>query len=124
VTRALLVAAALTVCLAAAGAARATAGPAACSTTTIGGADVWVHCGPAKASVTFSGKTHSFSGGGCGPQNALGVKGWALAVGRYTVPPAKPRARYFGVAWVGKPPKAGTYRKGEFVIAIPPGQGV
>ncbi len=48
----------------------------------------------------------------------LGVTGWGLGIGKYTVAPAKPKFKYFGVAWVGPAPKAGTYKKGEFVVTF------
>jgi len=47
----------------------------------------------------------------------LGFQGWGLGIGKYTVPPAKPKFKYFGVAYIGSP-KAGTYKKGEFVVTF------
>lgn len=92
--------------------------PGPCNVATVGGATVHVYCGPAKATVKFGGKTVAFTGGNCGVAKGLGLQGWALGIGKYTVAPAKPKFKYFGVAWVGPSPKAGTYKKGEFVVTF------
>ena len=91
--------------------------PGPCSVTTVGGAMVHVYCGPARATVKFGGKTLTFKGGNCGVANGSGFQGWGLGIGKYTVPPAKPKFKYFGVAYIGSP-KAGTYKKGEFVVTF------
>lgn len=91
--------------------------PGPCSVSTVGAATVHVYCGPAKATVKFGGKTHAFKGGNCGVASGFGIKGWALGIGKYTVPPAKPKFKYFGVAYIGSP-KAGTYKKGEFIVTF------
>lgn len=88
-----------------------------CSESTVGGATVFNYCGSAKATVKLAGKTLAFKGGGCGLQKSSLLKGWALGIGRYTVPPATAKFKYFGVAYVGTP-KAGTFKKGEFVITF------
>lgn len=89
-----------------------------CKVRTVGGATVHVYCGPARATVKLGGKSLTFKGGRCGPASGSGISGWGLGIGSYTVPPAKPKLRYFGVAYVGGTPKAGTYKKGEFVITF------
>lgn len=87
-----------------------------CSESTVGGATIHTYCGPARATVTFGGKTHTFKGGRCGLTTGS-LKGWALGIGKYTAPPAKPKFRYFGVAFVGTP-KPGVFRKGEYIVTI------
>jgi hypothetical protein len=91
--------------------------PAPCKVITVGGATVHVYCGPAKATVKFGGKTLTFKGGRCGIAGGGGIKGWGLGIGKYTVPPAKPKFRYFGVAYIGTV-KAGTYKSGEFIVTF------
>jgi len=91
--------------------------PGPCSVTTVGGATVHVYCGRARATVKFGGKTLTFRGGNCGVVKSSLAQGWGLGIGKYTVPPAKPRFKYFGVAYFGTP-KAGTYKKGEFVVTF------
>jgi hypothetical protein len=91
--------------------------PGPCKESTVGGVRTHTYCGPARATVKLAGKTIAFKGGNCGVASGSLVSGWGLGVGRYTVPPAKPRFKYFGVAYVGVP-KAGTYTKGEFVITF------
>lgn len=89
---------------------------APCSTTTARGATVQNWCGPARATVMLGGKKLLFKGGVCGKVQGLGDgKNWSLNVGKFTVPPSKPRFAYFGVAGVAK---AGTYQKGEFLISF------
>jgi hypothetical protein len=95
-----------------------TKAPGPCSETTSGAATIHVYCGPAKAKVVFGGKTVTFKGGSCGVAAGSGIKGWSLGIGKFTVLPAKPKFKYFGVAWVGPAPKAGTYKKGEFVVTF------
>jgi hypothetical protein len=95
-----------------------TKAPGPCSETTVGAATIHVYCGPAKATVKFGGKTVTFKGGSCGVASRSGIKGWSLGIGKFTVLPAKPKFKYFGVAWVGPAPKAGTYKKGEFVVTF------
>ena len=99
--------------------------PGPCSSTMSGGATVHVYCGPAKATVTFGGKTVTFKGGNCGVAKSSLAQGWGLGIGKYTVPPAKPKFKYFaGVAYIGSP-KAGTYKKGGVHRdVLPPGQDV
>lgn len=86
-------------------------------TTTVGGATVVVHCGPAKAKFTFAGKTYRVSGGRCVVEKSLGITAWSANVGRQTLPPAKPLFPDFHAAYMGAP-KAGTYAKGEFVLSF------
>lgn len=91
------------------------AAPRPCSTTKVGGAAVLGWCGPAKATVKLRGKTLAFKGGVCGTVGGVGKTNWTLNIGKYTVPPAKPKFSSFGAAGRSK---AGTYMKGEFVVSF------
>lgn len=85
---------------------------AACGSAKVGGATVLTWCGPAKATVKLGGKTLRVPGGKC----EVTAGKWTLNVGRFTVPPAKPKFTYFGA--VGTKWKAGTYAKGEYLVSV------
>ncbi|MFN8223491.1 MAG: hypothetical protein U0R50_09660 [Gaiellales bacterium] len=85
----------------------ADAGRDACGPKTEGGVTVRTWCGPAKASVTWNGRTMTIKGGSCELVDYEGVKAFTVNTGRYTVPPAKPRATAFSAA--GSDTKPGTY---------------
>jgi hypothetical protein len=54
-----------------------------------------VYCGPASASVTAAGKTHTFRHGSC---VRVGItKVFTMSIGKLTVSKGKPRYNYFGV---------------------------
>jgi hypothetical protein len=61
--------------------------------TKVGGAQLQVYCGPARATTTFGGRSVSFVNGSC----ARATKAFAINVGRATIPPAKPKYSYFGI---------------------------
>ncbi len=89
-----------------------TAAPKPCSVSTAGGATINNWCGPAKATLKFAGKRLSIKGGVCGPSGGF----WTLNVGKFTVPPAKPKFTYFGAA--APKAKPGTYKSGQFTISF------
>jgi hypothetical protein len=94
--RVITAAAALTVAaVAVATAAVATAAPTACGPQQVGSATVRTWCGPAKATVTWAGKTLVIKGGTCEVTKLEGLTMFTVNVGRTTVPPAKPKARAF-----------------------------
>jgi len=94
-----------------------------CENVTVGGATVVVHCGPAKATFTFGGKTYRVFGGKCVVESSLGLTAWSVNVGRQALPPAKPKFPEFHATFIGKP-KAGTFTKGQYVVDFAvPGKG-
>ncbi len=110
-------AATLAVCVAAAGlwAAGSSGAPArlaACTPgpTTIGGAYARVWCGPARATVHVAGRTYHFTHGICQVTEGFtkGSKVLAINIGTQTLPPANPKASYFGL--LTDKAKSGVYR--------------
>lgn len=85
----------------------ATAGSSACGPQQIGGATVRTWCGPARATVTWGGKTVTIKGGACTVETVAGLKMFSVTTGRYTVPPAKPKFASFSAS--GSDTKPGTY---------------
>jgi len=92
---------------------------AACGPAKVGGATVRTWCGPARATVTWAGKTITVKGGACELVDYMGVKSFTVNTGRYTVPRAKPKFTSFSAA--GSDTKPGTY-KGWLVNFQTPGQ--
>lgn len=90
--------------------------------TKLGGVDARVFCGPAKAVVHVAGKTYTFSSGACSIQPGFtgSKKTIAVNIGTSTIPPALPKATYFGVLVDGT--KVGTYRD-QAVSWQVPGKG-
>jgi len=80
----------------------------ACGPQQIGTATVRTWCGPAKATVTWAGKKMSLTGGQCSLEKVSGLALFAVNLGRYTVPRAKPKFKSFSAA--GSDLKPGTYR--------------
>ncbi len=76
------------------------------------GEDVRVFCGPARATVTFAGKTYRFAGGICQKTPGTGLGQFAINIGIQELPPptppATPKFSYFGVAL--EQARAGVYR--------------
>jgi hypothetical protein len=101
------IALALAVVAAALAAMIAGAAPAKCGPEQIGGATVRTWCGPARASVTWGGKTFTIKGGECSVTSVSGLKLFAVNTGRYTVPRAKPKFTSFSAA--GSDLKPGKY---------------
>jgi hypothetical protein len=67
---------------------------------------VLVFCGPAKATVKFSGKSIEFRNGTC----QLSKRGtFSVNVGRATLGRAKPKFTYFGIS-ISKARRDGTYK--------------
>jgi len=95
----------------------ALAGGCTNKTTTVGGATVVVHCGPAKATFTFAGRTYRVSGGKCVAEKSLGITAWSANVGRQTLPPKKPLYTEFHATFLGAP-KAGTFTHGQYVLSF------
>lgn len=91
----------------AAGAAGTLGAAAPCGVQQVGGATVRTWCGPAKATVTWGGRTVKLEGGQCSLTTASGLALFAVNAGRYTVPRAKPRFTSFSAA--GSDLKPGTY---------------
>lgn len=123
------VAAVSALCLAVAGVWVATSAgtpsrPAGCTPgpTTLGGADVRVWCGPAKATVKVAGKTYHFTQGLCQKVEGFtkGTKVLAVNIGTQTIPPAAPKSSYFGV--LTDKAKGGTYTN-QAVSWQVPGKG-
>ena len=85
-----------------------TAAPSACGPAQIGGATVRTWCGTAKATVTWAGKKMSLKGGQCSLEKVSGLALFAVNLGRYTVPRAKPKFKSFSAA--GSDLKPGTYK--------------
>lgn len=79
----------------------------ACGVAQVGGVAVRTWCGPATATVTWAGKTMVVKGGSCDVTKLSGIVLVTVNTGRYTVPPAKPKARAFSAG--GSDLKAGTY---------------
>jgi hypothetical protein len=90
---------------------------ATCGPTKVAGATVVAHCGPARATFAFAGRTYRVSGGKCELVKGYGITAWSVNVGRQALPPAKPKFPELHVAYTGKP-KAGTYSKGQFVVSF------
>lgn len=90
--------------------------------TTLGGADARVWCGPAKATVHVSGRTYHFAHGVCQRTEGFskGSRVLAVNIGTQTLPPAAPKASYFGV--LADRAKGGTYRN-QAVSWQVPGKG-
>jgi hypothetical protein len=89
---------------------------AACGSAKVGGATVITHCGPARVTFTFAGRTYQVSGGAC----SFDVGFWTLLVGRQTIS-GKPKFTSFEATFAGKP-KARTYTKGFTLSLAFPGQ--
>ena len=80
---------------------------APCGVQQVGGATVRTWCGPAKATVTWGGKTVSIKSGACTLDTVFGLEMFAINVGRYTVPRATPKFSSFSAA--GSDVAPGTY---------------
>lgn len=94
----------------AAAVASAPASTAACGPKPGGKAQVQNWCGPAKATVTWAGKTLTLKGGQCEVNTSLGDPYFVINAGTYTIPPAKPVSRAFSaLQGTPAPLKAGTY---------------
>ena len=78
----------------------------ACGVAQVGGVAVRTWCGSATATVTWAGKTMVVKGGSCDVTKVAGMVLVTVNTGRYTVPPAKPKARAFSAG--GSDLKAGT----------------
>lgn len=61
---------------------------------TAGGVTYRSFCGPAHATLHFGGKTYRFTGGDCERTGGS----FAINLGTITLPPGKPKYRYFGIA--------------------------
>jgi hypothetical protein len=85
----------------------ATGAPGKCGPEQIGAATVRTWCGPAKATITVGGKTIAIKGGQCSITSSGGLKLFAVNVGRYTVPKAKPKFTSFSASGTDLEP--GTY---------------
>ena len=81
--------------LASAFAAGGTAAPTACGPQQVGNVTVRTFCGPAKATVKWAGRTLTIKGGQCEISKVFGGAYFVINTGRYTVPPAKPKAAAF-----------------------------
>ena len=75
--------------------------------STIGGAKVFVFCGPATASVTFGGRTVTFKKGSCRTSRS-GT--FTMNTGTVTLRSARPKSSYFGVS-IARARTDGAYRK-------------
>ncbi len=93
------------VSVAAAGQARSATG---CGVKQVGGVTVRTWCGPAKATASVAGKKIAIKGGSCSITKVSGIALFAVTVGRYSVPPAKPK--FASVSASGSDLKPGTYR--------------
>jgi hypothetical protein len=71
--------------------------------TTRAGVTYRTFCGPARATLHFGGKTYRFVGGSCDNSPST----FAINLGTITLPPGKPKHRYFGMAVVAT--RDGTY---------------
>ena len=60
---------------------------------TAGGVTYRTFCGPAKATLRFGGKTYLFTGGSCDSTTST----FTINLGTITLPPGKPKYRYFGI---------------------------
>ncbi|MCZ7588632.1 MAG: hypothetical protein M5U27_07185 [Gaiella sp.] len=92
---------------------------ASCGPAQVGSATVRTWCGPAKATITWAGKTITVKGGACELVDYQGIEAFTVNTGRYTVPRAKPRFTSFSAA--GSDTKPGTY-KGWLVNFQTPGK--
>lgn len=119
-----LIAITATVVVAAAlAAATAAAAPTACGPKQVGGATVRTWCGPAQVTVTWAGKTLTVKSGLCEVTKLLGDALFTINVGRYTVPPAKPKATSFSAGYGPSGPlKAGATAAGWLISFQTPGR--
>lgn len=78
-----------------------------CGVQQVGGAAVRTWCGPARATVTWAGKTLRITGGRCDLTRVSGLAMFTVNVGRYTIPRATPRFTSFSAG--GSDLKPGTY---------------
>lgn len=103
--------------------ATATAGPSACGPEQVGGTTVRTWCGPAKATVKWAGRTLTVKGGLCEITKLDSDALFTINVGRYTVPPAKPKATSFSAGYGPSGPlKAGTTAAGWLISFQTPGK--
>ncbi len=79
-----------------------------CGVKQVGGVTVRTWCGPAKAAASVGGKKIAIKGGSCSVTKVSGIALFAITVGRYTVPPGKPK--FASVSASGSDLKPGTYR--------------
>jgi len=84
------------------------------SVRTAGGVTYRTFCGPARATVHVGGKTLAFSGGSC--QRAT----FTINIGTITLPPGKPRYRYFGMTIFGN--RDGVYQDQAVSWQLPDGE--
>jgi hypothetical protein len=83
---------------------------------TSGGVSYRTFCGPARATLHLGGKTYRYSGGEC---ERTGTS-FAINLGTITLPPGKPKYRYFGIAvFTGKD---GTYKEQAVALQFPGGK--
>jgi hypothetical protein len=95
--------------LASAFAASGTAAPTACGPQQVGNVTVRTFCGPAKATVKWAGRTLTIKGGQCEISKVFGKAYFTINTGRYTVPPATPKASSFSAVQGNSDPlKPGT----------------
>ena len=81
---------------------------------TAGGATYRTFCGPARATVHIRGKTLVFAGGSC--QRGT----FTINIGTITLPPGKPKYRYFGTTVFGN--RDGVYKDQAVSWQLPNGQ--
>jgi hypothetical protein len=60
---------------------------------TAGGVNYRTFCGSARATLHFGGKTYRFVGGRCDSTSSA----FTINIGTITLPPGKPKYRYFGI---------------------------
>jgi hypothetical protein len=83
---------------------------------TAGGVTSRTFCGSAGATLRLGGKTYRYAGGECQRTG----KSFAVNIGTITLPPGKPKHRYFGIAvFTGKD---GTYREQAVALQFPGGK--
>lgn len=83
----------------------------------VGNTIVTSYCGPAKATLTYLGRTVTYKGGSC-----TKVSGFFLHIGRkVAIGPPNPKLRYFAVALYGA--KDGTHKQFNVTWVGPPAAG-
>lgn len=81
---------------------------------TAGGVTYRTFCGPARATLHIGGKTLVFTGGSC--QRAT----FTINIGTITLPPGKPKYRYFGMTIFGN--RDGVYQDQAVSWQLPDGE--
>lgn len=87
---------------------------APCGVQQVGTATVQTWCGPAKATVSWAGKTLKIGGGRCELTKVSGLAMFTVNVGRYTIPRATPKFTSFSAG--GTDTKPGTY--GSWLVSF------